>query len=405
MPLKTDSKNVLIFGAGLNQVTLIKACNELGHRSIVVDPNDDALGKEYADVYCIVAPNDYGKTNDIAKKYQIHGIVTSQMENPLKIMARLAQEMGYVFHSPETVERCTNKYLMKQAFVKNNVPCAKGKHFSKTDEITQEAIDGLIYPLILKPVQAHSSKGVYKIEVFCEFEKFVRSTRSFSHNGSFLIEEFLDGPEYSVEAITYQSRTSIIQYTEKFVSPFPYTVEMGHLQPADLTAQQRDNIDKIVKDGLNALGIDNSASHSEVKLTAEGPKLVEIGARGGGDFISSHLAFASTGVNMDKAIINVALGNKPDLLHKLVHHSYIKYIELPVGSKVIAVSDYLDICERDGVVFAHLGVESGDVVEEITESKKRPGFIIVAGDSRKDVLEKASFYEKKLLEKVILGDA
>lgn len=120
------------------------------------------------------------------------------------------------------------------------------------------------------------------------------------------MKNFLEGPEYSIETITYKGQTTIVQYTEKFITPLPYTVEMGHLQLANLNSEEKEKIEKVVEDAIAAIGIDNSAAHTEIKLTPNGPKVVGIGARGGCDFISSYLTFASTGVSMDEAIIKVA---------------------------------------------------------------------------------------------------
>jgi len=106
-------KSILIFGAGINQLTLIEAAKELGLISVVLDPGAEPPGKAKADFFYQVGKDDYKLTREIALKHQVAGIVTGQMENPLRLMARLAEEMGFIFHSPEVIERSTNKYLMK----------------------------------------------------------------------------------------------------------------------------------------------------------------------------------------------------------------------------------------------------------------------------------------------------
>lgn len=93
------SKKILIFGDGINQVSLYQACNELGFNSIVIDPSEDAIGKKYASRYFVVEPNDYKKTKYIADKFNISGIASSQMENPLKLMARLGKNFRIIVKS------------------------------------------------------------------------------------------------------------------------------------------------------------------------------------------------------------------------------------------------------------------------------------------------------------------
>lgn len=398
-------KTILIFGAGLNQYLLVKAARDLGVTSVVLDPNPDAPGKVLADHFYVVAGNDYETTKRIALKHKVNGLATTQMEKPLRLMAKLAEEIGLPFHSPEAVERSLDKWLMKQAFLKYNVPCARGKLFHNNKEIRENDLRDFHYPLVLKPKDGTSSQGVFRIEKFEEIHKYIDITRRFSHNGEVIIEEFLEGPEYSIETITYKGQTTIVQYTEKFITPFPHTVEMGHLQPANLTPEEKEKIAKVVKDAIAAIGIDNSAAHTEIKLTPNGPKVVEIGARGGGDFISSYLTLASTGVSMDEAIIKVALGEEPDLQHKTRMYSYIKYFSLPVGKIVKEIKDYSDILKDDHVVFAHIAVKEGDIIEEITESKKRPGFVIVKAKDKVTVERIAKSFCEYIVTKIKLEDA
>ncbi len=395
-------KTILIFGAGLNQYTLIKAAKDLGITTVVLDPNPNSPGKEIADYFYAVAGNDYETTRRIALKHKVGGLATTQMEKPLRLMAKLAQDIGLPFHSAEVVERSLDKWLMKQAFQKHRVPCALGKLFNPWQQIREEDLSDFQYPLILKPKDGTSSQGVFRIERFAEIESRLDITRRFSRNGEVIIEEFLDGPEYSIETITYRGQTTIVQYTEKFITPFPHTVEMGHLQPAELTPEQKQSIAEVVKGAVQSIGIDNSAAHTEVKLTKDGPKLLEIGARGGGDFISSYLTLTSSGVNMDEAIIKVALDEEPDLSTKQNQYAYIKYFELPVGKRVDKIEEWQDIMQDGAVVFAHVTVKAGDIIELITESKKRPGFVIVRGNDRSRTIHIAQKFCKELISKIHL---
>jgi len=396
-------KAILIFGAGLNQYNLIETANNLGLISVAIDPNPDSPGKAIADYFYVVPGSDYNTTKEIAINHKVFGLVTTQMEKPLRLMARLAQELGLTFHSPEVVERSLDKWLMKQAFIKHGVPCAKGKLFYKDKKIQEKDLEDFKYPLILKPKDATSSQGVFRIERFSEIKKYSNETSKFSKNGEIIIEEFLEGKEYSIETITYKGKTTIVQFTEKFITPFPHTVEMGHLQPAELSSGQKDKISRVVKLAIQAIGIDNSAAHTEIKLTKDGPKVLEIGARGGGDFIASYLTLASTGINMDEAIIRVALGEEPDLQHRINRYSYISYFELSVGKRVERIDDWQDILKDESIVFAHVAVKPGDIIERITESKKRPGFVIVKGNNRKNLINFSVDFCDILKEKIILN--
>jgi biotin carboxylase len=391
-----DARTILIFGAGINQLTLIQAARALGLISVVIDPNEDAPGRQYADYFYCIEGRDYAKTKEVAKRHGVSGIVTSQMETPLRLMARLAEELGLIFHAPEIAERSLDKWLMKQAFQQAGIPCAQGMLLSSGEEVLPQRLSSLGFPLIIKPKDAHSSRGVFKVDSAQALRLHLPQSRSYSPSGQVIAEEFLAGPEYSVETITYRGATTIIQITEKFVTPFPYTVELGHLQPAVLSADERAAIEALVSRAIQAIGIDNSASHTEVKRTAEGPKLIEIGARLGGDFISSYLTLASCGVDMDRAAIQLALGENPDLKKKWEKYACIKYFQLPAGKEVLHLNSWQHVLNAPEVVFAHINIHAGEAIPPITESKNRPGFVIVRGESREEVLARADKYAAML---------
>jgi len=392
----------MIFGAGINQLELIKEAKKLDLTTIVVDPSANPPGKAEAEFYYQVEGKDYDTTKTIAFKHKVDGIVTGQMEKPMRLMARLSKEMGYVFHSPEVVETSLDKWLMKQAFLMHGVPCAKGKLYGEKEHVTRESLVDFSYPLILKPKDAFSSRGVYKIDKFEDIGIRLSETRSFASCGEVIVEEFLQGKEYSVETITFKGETTVIQVTEKFITPFPNTVEMGHLQPAIINEQQKYEVESIVKSAIRAIGIDYSASHAEVMITAGGVKMIEIGARLGGDFIASYLTRASTGISMDKAAVQVALGMAPDVERMKSRYSFIKYIELPLNKKVIEILPVDDITKHPGVVFAWFFLVPGDSTKPITHSALRPACILVEDDSREKVLAMAESFAETIKQRVIL---
>ncbi|MDF1559923.1 MAG: ATP-grasp domain-containing protein [Bacteroidales bacterium] len=395
-------KSILIFGAGLNQLELISEARKLGLVTVVVDPQPDPPGKPEADFFYRVEGSDYDATRSVALRHSVSGIVTGQMEKPLRLMARLAEELGFIFNSPDVTERSTDKWLMKESFMAAGVSCAEGILIRSDEEPAARLKAAPAFPVIIKPRDAFSSRGVFRCCSPEEVLSYVDISRRFATAGDILIEEFIHGREYSVEAITFRGETTIIQFTEKFTTPYPTTVETGHLQPAGLTAVERECIAEVVVRALRALGIENSASHTEVMLTANGPKVIEVGARLGGDFIASYLTRSSTGVSMDRAAIQVALGMAPDLRSDRRDYSMISFIELPAGKRVVRVHDTGDIAAMPGVVFARLFVRPGDITEPVTHSAHRAGCVIVAGSSWMEVTERAWEYSKLLAKKAEL---
>jgi carbamoyl-phosphate synthase large subunit len=377
---------VMVFGAGINQLTLIEAVRELGYRSLVIDPAEDPPGKAIADIFLSIPRDDFASIKQAAIKYGVSGIVTSQMENPLKIMARLAKELDFVFHSPEVIETSTNKYLMKSAFQSFGVPCAKGIWIERGRILAQEELSEFPYPFIIKPPAAFSSRGVYRIGSYNEYRDKLTRTLAFSNDQSYLIEQFIDGPEFSVETVTYMGTTDVIQFTEKMITPYPETVEIGHTQPASLSLEQRLEMANVVSNAIKALGIDNSAAHVELKLSRSGPVIIEVGPRLGGDFISSYLVKNSTGIDMEKAVVSMAMGLQPDLSPGTYAASAILYLILPSGAKVRAINTPSSDKTHQDVVMSHLSVSPGDYIDKVTDSAKRSGWVITRGANREEAL-------------------
>ena len=338
----------------------------------------------------------------IALKHKVSGIVTGQMEKPLRLMARLAQELKFIFNSPEVTERCLDKWLMKEVFRTKDIPCAEGILIKRDEDVPEKLSGGITYPVIIKPRDSFSSRGVYKCDTIDEVKAHIEESRFYSSDGDVLLEKFLEGEEYSVEAITFRGETSIIQFTEKFITPYPNTVETGHLQPADLTLAEKDAISSVVKSALKALGVENSASHTEIMMTQTGPKVIETGARLGGDFIASYLTKASTGVSMDRAAVQVALGMEPDLIRTHSKYSMIKYIELPAGTTVKKVMPIDDIKKLPGAVVAHIFIGPGDKTVTLSHSALRPACILAEADDRKELLNRIEEYSMILSKRIVL---
>jgi len=397
-----NNSAILIFGAGINQLELIREAKKIGVITVAIDPQPEPPGKAEVDFFYSVAGADYETTKAIALKHRVNGIVTGQMEKPLMMMSGLAKELGLIFNSPEVTERALDKWLMKEAFLLRNVPCAKGILLKAGEDVTRGGIEFLSYPVIIKPKDAFSSRGVLKINDFAELLAHLDESRNYASTGDVIVEEFMEGREFSVESITFKGSTNVIQITEKFITDYPYTVETGHLQPAGISEKEWLAIEDIVKKAVGSLGIDNSASHAEVMLTAEGPKMIEIGARLGGDFISSYLTKASTGISMDRAAVQVALGIAPDLKSIYNRYSMIRYLELEPGRRIREILPVDNVLGLPGVIFVGLFIKPGDETVRITHSAHRPACVLASAESREECIQLTNSALQKLKDSILL---
>lgn len=300
------------------------------------------------------------------------------MEKPLLMMAEIAEKYNFPFPTVDSVRNARNKYLMKNCFLENGVPCAKGILIIDNGELGSIDVNNIGYPCIMKPADAFSSRGVYVVNSKEEIKNNWQTTSNFSSDGSVIIEEFLKGDEVSVEGVIYDNQTKIIQITDKLITEYPYTVELGHFQPSKYSETHFDKIFSIVKSGNKSLGLNNCAFHAELKIDDNSIKIVEIGARLGGDFITSHLVPLSTGVNIEGIAIDISLGNRPSIESGFSEGSAIVYLDLPEG-KIREIGNIDKLYKDESIKKIKLFVNEGDRVKKIKDSSDRSGYVIVQG--------------------------
>ena len=199
-----------------------------------------------------------------------------------------------------------------------------------------------------------------------------------SHMDSVLVEEFIEGPEYSIESLHYDGKSEVIQFTEKKTTEFPYNVEIGHRQPALLTEEQKDAIRDIVCKIGNALHFENCPSHTELKINNRGVFVIETSPRLGGDYITSTLTPLSTGINMEDQLLHIALGESVSTINgRHEQASGVEFFQFPEG--VVKSIDSLTlnhVSKFPGVVKVQLKLKERDMVYKITSSMNRYGEVI-----------------------------
>ena len=172
----------------------------------------------------------------------------------------------------------------------------------------------ITYPIIVKPVDRSGSRGITKLTTPEGLEEAIESAKIQGFDKHALVEEFATGQEYSVEFISWQGEHHFLAMTKKYTTGAPHFIETAHLEPAPISNEKLEEVKNVVIHALNSLEIQNGASHSELKISKDGRiAIIEIGGRMGGDCIGSNLVELSTGIDFVKAVIQVALGECPDL--------------------------------------------------------------------------------------------
>lgn len=392
-----NKKAVLVFGVGPLQESIINRAKLMGFYTVGIDPVANATCRDAVDAFEVVGGQDYEGTCAVVEKYGIDAIVTAATDKPLVMMARIAEKYGFPFYSVETAQWSTDKFQMKQRFVEGGVPCAKGRLVKSVEETAD-----MVYPVIVKPRDNSGSRGVKLCRSKEELAASMSEAFEVSKLDTVLVEEYIEGPEYSIEGLHYDGKAEVIQFTEKKTTDFPYNVELGHKQPANLTDEQKKAIREIVSKIGKALKFENCPSHTELKINERGIFVIETSPRLGGDYITSTLVPLSTGINMEDQLLHIALGEKVDTTTgRFDKASGVCFLNLPCG-KVTAIDDAIkEVASWPNVKEFSTTLKVGDEIHLITSSLNRYGQFIVQTDNR---VELDSFIEKynKFVEGMIM---
>lgn len=376
-----DKKSILIFGVGELQRSIIRRAKLKGLFTIGIDPCADAVCKDEVDAFEIVGGQDYEGTMAVAKKYGISAIVTAATDKPLVMMALVAKELQLPFFSVETAQWSTDKYQMKQRFMEGGVHCARGRLIAKAEEA-----EDLCYPLIVKPRDNSGSRGVKLCRSKEELQESLQEALQYSHLDTVLVEEYIEGQEYSIEGLHYEGKSEVIQFTEKTTTEFPYNVELAHKQPANLTETQKDRIRDLISKIAQCMHFENCASHTELKISDRGIIVIETSPRLGGDYITSTLVPLSTGINMEDQLLNIALGETVDTQTGHVDKaSGVSYFCLPQGVVKRIEPKINEVANWPGVYNFELKLKEGDEVNQITSSLNRYGGFICHAKTREEL--------------------
>jgi biotin carboxylase len=303
-------KKIAIIGANEFQNPLILKAKQLGYETHVFAWKSGSIGEQTADYFYPISIVEKEKILEECKKIGIDGITTIASDLATVTVTYVASAMGLYGNSVQCCKKSTNKYLMRQALRDGGIDTIK---FVKvTNEVDYDKIKDLEFPLIVKPTDRSGSRSITKVTSVDEVKEAVLRAQNDSFENCAIVEEFIEGKEYSAEGISFKGEHTFLTVTEKRTTGAPNFIETGHIQPATLSDEMKKKIYSELKKALDALEIKNGATHSEFKITPDGRvRVIEIGARMGGDCIGSDLVMLSTGYDFVKMVIDVAMGVKP----------------------------------------------------------------------------------------------
>ncbi len=368
-------KKIVIIGANDFQNPLILKAKELGFETHVFAWQDGSIGEKTADFFYPISIVEKDEILEVCKKIQPDAVATIASDLANITVQYLAEKLNLPHNSKKCIDISTNKYLMRCAFKENNVSTP---YFKKISDVSELDFSEFTFPVIVKPTDRSGSRGITKVFSKEELPEAIKISCEQSFEKMAILEEYIEGPEYSCESISFEGTHTMLTVTKKFTTGAPHFIETGHMEPAPLSEDMLEKVKAEIFKGLDALEIKFGASHAEFRITPEGNvRIIEIGSRMGGDCIGSDLVYLSTGYDFVKMVIDTSLGNPPDLTrYKAPAFAAIRFV---FEQKDVDILNKIKEASPESLYFVSDIEPIGE--HKIVDSGTRYGFYILLCDS------------------------
>ncbi|GIP19107.1 hypothetical protein J40TS1_47490 [Paenibacillus montaniterrae] len=390
-------QKIMIVAGGEWQVPIIKKAKQLGLRVMNTNLYQDSPGFQYADESAVADVLDYKTNLQIAEAYKPNAIITDQSDIAVKTVARLCERLKLKGITEKIADLFTNKYLMRMFCKEHGFDIPRFELCCSLQE-AETASEKIGYPLVMKPLRNQSSRGVFVVYNKAElFQKF-NLTLQFSESGEVLVEEFIDGKEFTVEGFMFSDR-----HISLAVSAKDYLKD--NIAIATRLVYSHENFDfnydclKIQNNNLvETMKLPFGITHAEYKYKEGRFYLIEIAARGGGTKISSDIVPLVSGVDVNELLIRSALGEEIksgdiSLMQKSV--AILDFFILPTG-RVKSIIGAEEITMIPGVVDFKLNFKAGDTISTPNDDRSRVGYYIAHASYKESLLSLAEYIKLKL---------
>lgn len=378
-------KRVLIIAAGQWQLPVIKKARAMGLEIVATDRYPDAPGFPLADHREVVDIVDLDGTLEVARKYNVDAVLTEQTDISVPTAAYVAEKMDLIGIGYETALSVTNKWLMREKCRQAGIPMPLYRRARNMDEAKKAAGD-IGYPVIIKPVDSQGSRGVKRIENVRQLEEFFPATIGHSREKTALVEEFMIGTESTVEGFVNKGNFYVLAISEKKHLPPPICVATSIVYPPNYTEEVVEQIKHLDVKVMKTLGIPMGITHAEYMVTGSGPRLIEIGARGGGSWISSHIVPSVSGVDVTEKLLLQVLSRDCEIGPRSWKAAIVEFFILRPG-RIISINRLEEAAKITGVLEIKFDVGPGDTIGQIYDDRSRPALFIATAGTRAEVLE------------------
>ncbi|MFD5468098.1 ATP-grasp domain-containing protein [Kitasatospora sp. NPDC127059] len=349
------------------------AARRLGYGVVLLGRSVPEFAKPLVDEFRQVDTYDreasLAAARELAKSYDLAG-VANFTEVDVQLVSAIAADLGLRGMSETAALRARNKYAMKEALRHLGGVLPRFARVTGLDEL-RTALDEVGLPAVVKPTGASGSKGIFELREPADLEPAMARLAGIARpdfdpvfrqfGAEFIVEEYLEGDELSVEGFVSDGEVHVVTITDK-VTSVPYHLELSHQVPSALPADAWAEITATTKDIVAGLGFDHCAFHLEAKWGERGLRFIEIAARPAGDYIGSHLVPLATGVDYFENVIRVATGDPLRLEHDRRMNAGLRFVLAERAGRFEEVGGLQGLCEQAGFDHVFYEVPAGTEV-------------------------------------------
>ena len=391
-------KNLLIIGAGAEQIPAYQLAKKLGFIVIGSDLNQEAPAFKYADHVLIASTRDPDETKLKALEFHssqtISGVMTIANDVPYTV-AYVAKALGLRSISLESAENVSDKLLMKQCFQRNNVSCPWFHSIESAEELTQFIQRNPLQRFVLKPVDGRGARGVLLVDKNTDASWAIGESKRWGDSGRLILEKYIEGIQLSTESFLLNGKCFTPSIAERNYSRMdqfaPNIIEDGGTIPAPLDSAMKQKIDSLIVAGAKALGISEGIIKGDLVIAQDGtPMIIELAARLSGGWFATHQIPEASGVNLVKAVMLHALGEdieEATLIPDRDKATAIRYWFPPHGMiQSIHGEDVLKAVP--GLIAYGFFRKPGELQPLIKMHPDRFGYALVGADNREEALSR-----------------
>lgn len=390
----------LIIAGSIPQIELIRQLKNRNIETVLIDGSDKCLAKQYADRFYQVDIFNIEAVKNIAIQEHVDFILTVCADQVLLVVAQVSEELGLpCYIDYETAQNVSDKIKMKRIFIENGIPTSK---FIETTELNHKCVEGLNFPVVVKPIDAYSSKGVRKAESYKELEQFYKEAEEISRNGGAIIEEYCEGEEISVDAFIINGKAHVlcISNSDKIRDEGRFVIYRGRT-PANVTENIVKQIENVAQRITDAFKLKNAPLLIQMINNGKNVSVLEFCARTGGN-MKWLLIKHSCGIDVISATIDITLGMIPNIAKIENCPKYVVNDFIYCKEGTFDRLEGFEELQREGVINEYFAIrQPGWKILGIKSSSDRIAGVNITGNSVEEINQK----QRKIIENASILDA